>query len=66
MATLYHHPFCAQSRFLRLVLGELGLEAELIEERVWERSLDLLRMNPAASTPVYQEEQVGLVIGAAA
>lgn len=64
MATLYHHPFCAQSRFMRLVLGELGLDAELIEERVWERRLDFLRMNPAASTPVYQEEQVGLVIGA--
>src|SRR5207244_1817681 len=36
MVTLFHHPFCPHSRFVRLALGEYGLEARLIEERAWE------------------------------
>ena len=26
MFTLFHHPFCPHSRFVRLALGEYGLE----------------------------------------
>jgi len=37
MFTLFHHPFCPQSRFIRLALGEHGLDLRLVEERVWER-----------------------------
>ena len=37
MYTLYHHPFCPHSRFIRLVLGEHGLDLRLVEERGWER-----------------------------
>ena len=37
MYTLYHHPFCPHSRFIRLVLGEHGLDLRLVEERAWER-----------------------------
>ena len=33
MYTLYHHPFCPHSRFIRLVLGEHGLDLRLVEER---------------------------------
>jgi hypothetical protein len=33
MLTLFHHPFCPHSRFIRLALGETGLAADLIEER---------------------------------
>ena len=42
MATLYHHPFCPHSRFVRLVLGEFGMDAELIEERAFERRHEFL------------------------
>ncbi|TVQ56543.1 MAG: glutathione S-transferase family protein [Rhodobacteraceae bacterium] len=52
MRRLYHMPLSAQSRKIRLVLGEKKLEAELIEERVWERRLDFLRLNPAGEVPV--------------
>lgn len=52
MFTLYHHPFCPHSRFIRLVLGEYGLDLKLVEERVWERREAFLVMNPAATTPV--------------
>lgn len=64
MAILYHHPLCPHSRFIRLVLGEMGLEAELVEERVWERRPDFLILNPAGTTPVLVEEQIAAAPGA--
>ena len=64
MATLYHSPFCPHSRFIRLVLGELGFSVTLIEERVWERRREFLLLNPAATTPVFVEEQTGPLPGA--
>jgi len=52
MLTLFHHPFCPHSRFVRLALDEHGLEYRLLEERVWERRQEFLKLNPAATTPV--------------
>jgi len=52
MYTLYHHPFCPQSRFIRLVLGEYGLDVKLVEERAWDRREAFLVLNPAGTTPV--------------
>ena len=52
MFTLFHHPFCPHSRFIRLVLGEYGLDLRLVEERVWERREGFLALNPACATPV--------------
>jgi glutathione S-transferase len=52
MLTLFHHPFSAHSRFVRLALGEFGLAARLVEERVWERREEFLRINPAGTVPV--------------
>jgi glutathione S-transferase len=52
MYTLFHHPFCPHSRFVRLVLGEYGLDLRLVEERVWERREEFLTLNPAGTTPV--------------
>jgi len=52
MLTLFHHAFCPHSRFVRLILGEYGLETELVEEKVWERDEAFLAMNPAGTTPV--------------
>src|SRR5262245_28010271 len=64
MLTLFHHPFCPHSRFVRLVLGEYGLEARLIEERTWERRHDFLAINPAGTTPVLVDEGQPPVPGA--
>ena len=58
MLTLFHHPFCPHSRFVRLILEELGLTARLVEERVWERREEFLMLNPAGATPVLVEEGV--------
>ena len=65
MLTLFHHPFCPHSRFIRLALAEHGLEYRTIEERVWERREDFLMLNPAATTPVLVAEGYPPVPGAA-
>jgi glutathione S-transferase len=65
MLTLFHHPLCPHSRFVRLALGEYRLEVRLIEERTWERRADFLTINPAGTTPVLLEEGHPPVPGAA-
>jgi glutathione S-transferase len=64
MAILYHHPLCPHSRFVRLILDEYSIDAELVEERAFERRVEFLVLNPAGTTPVLVEEQVGAVPGA--
>ncbi|HLJ01285.1 MAG TPA: glutathione S-transferase family protein [Bradyrhizobium sp.] len=64
MFTLYHHPFCPHSRFVRLVLGEFGLDLRLVEERAWERREPFLALNPAATTPVLIAEDERAIPGA--
>lgn len=65
MLTLLQHPFCPHSRFIRIVLGEYGLSARLVEERVWDRREEFLILNPAGTTPVLLEEGGPPVPGAA-
>jgi glutathione S-transferase len=65
MITLFYHPFCPHSRFVRLVLGEYGLTPRLAEERVWERREEFLSINPEGRTPVLIEEGRPAVPGAA-
>ena len=52
MLTLLHQPLCPLSRYVRLILGEYGIEARLLEERFWERREEFLLLNPAAEIPV--------------
>ncbi len=61
MLTLFHHPFCPHSRFIRISLGEFGEDVKLVEERVWERRESFLTLNPAGTTPVLVEDS-GLAI----
>jgi glutathione S-transferase len=64
MAILYHHPLCPHSRFVRLAMSEYGLDADLFEERVWERREPFLSLNPAGTTPVLVEASMASVPGA--
>lgn len=57
MITLYHHPLCPHSRFVRLLLGEYGVEPALVEENVFERRRDFLMLDPSGQTPVLVEHQ---------
>lgn len=56
MLTLFHHPFCPHSRFVRIALGEYGIAPRLVEERTWERRHEFLALNPAGTTPVMVTE----------
>ncbi len=64
MPILYHHPLCPHSRFVRLLLGEFGVEPELIEEKIFERREEFLLLNPAGQTPVFIEDSGAVVPGA--
>ena len=64
MITLFHHPFCPHSRFVRLALNEYGIEPRLIEERPWERRREFLLMSPEGATPVLIEHYGPAIPGA--
>jgi glutathione S-transferase len=61
MALLHHHPLDPHARFVRLALAEMGVRHDLVDEKPWERSEALLRLNPAGSLPVLIEDD-GLVV----
>ncbi|MCC3246629.1 glutathione S-transferase family protein [Methylocystis sp. WRRC1] len=63
MPTLYHHPLCPHSRFVRLVLAEYGVNAELIEERAADRRPEFLALDPAGRTPVFIDDDGSVVPG---
>jgi glutathione S-transferase len=65
MLTLFHHPFCPHSRFIRLALAEHKAEPRLVEERTWDRREEFLALNPAGTTPVLVLEGYPPVPGAA-
>lgn len=64
MAILYHHLIDPHSRFIRLVMAELQMEATLEEERVHERRREFLALNPAGTIPVLVEHDGQVVPGA--
>ena len=64
MATLYHHPLCPHSRFIRCVLSEFGMEPQLVEERPFDRREEFLKLNPAGTTPVLVDDGVATAPGA--
>ena len=64
MLSLFHHPFCPHSRYIRLALFEHAVEVPLVEERVWGRRKAFLELNPAGTTPVLIEDGYPPVPGA--
>lgn len=60
MRRLHHiilSPFC---RKVRLVLAEKQVKVELVEQTPWTRDLDFLRLNPAATCPVFEDDWQGV------
>ncbi|WP_407049138.1 glutathione S-transferase family protein [Methyloraptor flagellatus] len=55
MLKIFHHPFSASSRFVRLMCAEYGVQAEYVVERPWDRRREFLIMNPAGTLPVVVE-----------
>ncbi len=65
MPTLYHHSMSSASRFVRLILAEYGFQTELAEEQPWENRRDFLALNPAGTLPVYVDDSMRALCGAA-
>lgn len=61
MRLLYHLPLSPYCRKVRLVLAEKRLPFELRLEKVWERRLDYLDINPAGTVPTLIEDN-GLTV----
>jgi len=60
---LIHHTMSVHSRFVRLALGEHGIDAELSPERPWERHPEFLKVNPAGTLPVFYAEAGAAICG---
>jgi glutathione S-transferase len=65
MLTLFHQPLCPLSRYVRLILGEYGVEARQVEERFWERREEFLLLNPTGAIPVLVADGQPAIPGAA-
>ncbi|MBY7648904.1 MAG: glutathione S-transferase [Candidatus Liberibacter europaeus] len=63
MATLYHNTMSSSSRFVRLIIREYGLEADMVEEFPWKKRRDFLEMNPAGTLPVYVDDNKQVFCG---
>src|SRR6185312_8867543 len=64
MLTLFHHSLSPVCRYIRLILGEYGMAARLVEERFWDRREEFLLLNPAGEIPVLVEDGQPAVPGA--
>ncbi len=64
MLRLLHHPMSGPSRYVRLLLGEYGLQASFAEEKPWQRRREFLAANPAGTLPVLLDGDAEPVCGA--
>lgn len=49
---LYHHPFDASARRVRLALAEKNVPCDFVIEKTWDPSAAFLALNPAGEVPV--------------
>jgi glutathione S-transferase len=62
MWQLYQFPLCPFSRKVRLLLGEKGIEHELVRESPWLKRDEFVDLNPAGQTPVLVDSGRGTVL----
>lgn len=63
MPALHQFSFCPHSRFVRLIMGELVMEAEAIERSPFGREREFLAINPSGNLPVLVEHDGQIVPG---
>lgn len=63
MVRLLHFPLDPFSRRIRMTLSEMGIAAELLEERPWEGREDFLTLNPAGTLPVLIDDDGTVAAG---
>ena len=64
MTILYHLPFSANCRLVRIALAEKKLEAKYIVEPIWERRKVFLKINPEGQVPVLLTNENSYIAGA--
>lgn len=57
---LYHFPLDPLSRRVRLVLAEKNISFDLVAEKPWDPSAELLSFNPSGEVPVLVLEEDGI------
>ncbi|MGF7158932.1 glutathione S-transferase [Rhodoligotrophos appendicifer] len=63
MPQLIHTMLDPFSRRIRLLIGELGIDADVIEEKPWERREELLHLNPTGLLPIFVEDDHTIIPG---
>jgi glutathione S-transferase len=56
MPKLHHFTLDPHGRRLRLSLAEYGVDVQLTDERPWQASAQLQKLNPSGLSPVYVED----------
>jgi glutathione S-transferase len=64
MHKLTQFRLCPRSRSIRIALDEIGVAAELVDERPWEWRPSFLALNPAGELPVISLDGGPLLCGA--
>lgn len=64
MPVFHQYSLCPHSRFIRLAMGELQMEADAVETSPFCREREFLAINPAGSLPVLAEQDGQVVPGA--
>ena len=64
MSLLYHLPFSANCRLVRIALAENKVSFRLVVEAIWERRDGFLALNPEGQVPVFINEQNLKICGA--
>ena len=63
MYKLYYMPMCSSSRASKLILREKSIKFESINEPIWKRRVDFLKINPEGDLPVIIDEKNVKIIG---
>ena len=61
MPVFHHYALSGPCRYIRLVLGEYGEEAEFREIEPLARSEDLLALNPAGTVPIFVDDNRAVI-----
>ena len=63
MRNLLHYSLCPFSRKIRILLAEKRVPFELIEEKFWQKSPDLMLLNPMGEVPILVENSKLVITG---
>ena len=63
MYKLYYMSMCAPSRAAKIILNEKGIKFHSINEPVWQRRIEFLKINPEGELPVIIDNKNNKIIG---